>query len=78
LEGHPRWSCAPGAGILPIESVKKIAEAAWRNEVIALHDETPITWLTTSQIGHIFEQVKRHLVVLIHHRLFPNSESAYQ
>jgi hypothetical protein len=38
----------PTAGILPIESGKKIAEAAWRNEVIALHDEIPITRLTTS------------------------------
>jgi len=38
----------PTAGILPIESGKKIAEAAWRNEVSALHDEIPITRLTTS------------------------------
>jgi hypothetical protein len=43
-----------------------------RNEVIALHDEISVTRLAAGEIGHVFEQVKRHLVVMIHHRLFPN------
>ena len=43
-----------------------------RDEVISLHDEIPVARLAAGEIWHVFEQVKRHLVVMIHHCLFPN------
>jgi hypothetical protein len=43
-----------------------------RNEIIALYDEIPVARLAAGKVRHVFEQVKRHLVVMIHHRLFPD------
>ncbi len=43
-----------------------------RDEVVALHDEITASGIATSQVRHVFEQVKWYLEVIIHHCLFSN------
>ena len=44
-----------------------------RDEVIVLHDEIPVARFTAGEFGHVLEQMKGNLLVMIHHRLFTQS-----
>ena len=43
-----------------------------RDKVVALHNEIAVARFTASEFGHILEQMKGNLLVMVHHRLFPN------
>ncbi len=42
------------------------------HQVVSLHDEIAVPRLAAGEFGHVFEQMKRHLLVMVHHGVFSN------
>jgi len=59
------------AGTLDLPGVVR-EQRLERDEVVALHDEVAAAGIADGKLRNIFEKMKRHLVVVIHHGFFAN------